>query len=88
MITIANRLEKKLDCFFFYTQMRNVQINLFSKTKIDYHKCKVDLEMLPGVKRNEVKSNYASKKILLIQLDRNLRFFTIFIRYTFGRQDG
>lgn len=69
--------------------MRNVQINLFSKTKIDYHKCKVDLEMLPGVKRNEVKrEQLCIEKILLIQLDRNLRFFTIFIRYTFGRQDG
>ena len=68
--------------------MRNVQINLFSKTKIDYHKCKVDLEMLAGVKRNEVKrEQLCIEKILLIQLDRNLRFFTIFIRYTFGRQD-
>lgn len=38
---------------------------MFFKTKIDYHECTVDLEISPEVKRNEVKSNHASKKFFL-----------------------
>lgn len=41
---------------------------MFFKTKIDYHEYTVDLEISPEVKRNEVKSSHASKKIFLYSL--------------------